>query len=85
MISESSNTGSVKTVKLRGKVTRGIGQSSSFTEIPWVKKQFMDKLGIEPYPGTFNITVIDEDRDKLNAVRESRGIDSSRELAPFFV
>jgi len=62
-------------VKLRGVVTSGVGESQSFTEIPWVKKQFIDKLGINPYPGTFNILVLDEDRERLNAVREAKGIE----------
>ena len=62
-------------VKLHGIVTSGIGESKSFTEIPWVKKQLIDKLGINPYPGTFNITVIAEDREKLNTVRESKGVE----------
>ena len=75
MIHKSSNTGNREIIKLRGKVTRGIGQSRFFTEIPWVKKQFIDKLGIDPHPGTFNITVMAEDRGKLDTVRESKGID----------
>lgn len=64
-----------KIIRLRGIVTRGIGESKSFTEIPWVKKQFIDKLGIDPYPGTFNIIVMAEDIDKLNMVRQSKGIE----------
>ena len=63
------------TVKLRGIVTRGIGQSAFFTEIPWVRKQFAEKLSINPYPGTFNITIVAEDRDKLNQIRAAKGIE----------
>ena len=70
-------------VKLHGIVTSGIGESKSFTEIPWVKRQLIDKLGIDPYPGTFNITVIAEDRDKLNRVRESKGIEITPEDESF--
>ncbi len=62
-----------KVIKLRGIVTRGIGESKSFTEIPWVKQQFIDKLGINPYPGTFNITILAEDEKKLNALRKTKG------------
>ncbi len=62
-------------IRLRGLVASGIGESRFFTEIPWVKRQFIDKLGINPFPGTFNITVIAEDREKLNTVRESKGIE----------
>ena len=61
-------------MKLRGKVTSGLGESRFFTEIPWVRDQFIDKLGINPCLGTFNITVLAEDRERLNAIREAKGI-----------
>ena len=75
MTSDSSDTGSREIIKLRGIVTRGIKQSRFFTEIPWVRKQFAEKLGITPYPGTFNITVVAEDSEKLNKIRQAKGIE----------
>ena len=62
-------------IKLRGKVTSGLGESGFFTEIPWVRKQFVDKLGINPHPGTLNIAVLAEDRERLSAIREAKGIE----------
>lgn len=62
-------------IKVRGTVSSGIGESKLFTEIPWVRKQFRDKLGINPYPGTFNIIVLPEDRSKLNIIRNTKGIE----------
>lgn len=44
---------------LSGRVASGIGQGRHFTRIDWARRQFIDKLGIDPYPGTFNV-VIDE-------------------------
>ncbi|MFC1870420.1 DUF120 domain-containing protein [Chloroflexota bacterium] len=70
-----NDTGEHEIIKLQGRVTRGIGQSALFTEIPWVKKQFAEKLGIIPYPGTFNITVVADDMAKLKQVRETKGIE----------
>ena len=64
-----------KVIKLRGIVASGIGQSRSFTEIPWVKKQFIDKLGVSPYPGTFNITVLTADREKLDTLKKAKGVE----------
>ena len=75
MAPKSNHTGSQETIKLHGIVTRGIGESTFFTEIPWVRKQFAEKLGITPYPGTFNITVVAGDREKLSQIREARGIE----------
>ena len=80
----STGTGDTnKVVTLRGVVTRGIGESAFFTEIPWVKKQFAAKLSINPYPGTFNITVMAEDLEKLGRLKEARGIEISPEDANF--
>lgn len=75
MTFKPSDTGSQEIIKLRGVVTSGIGESRFFTEIPWVRKQFAEKLGIIPYPGTFNITVIAEDLAKLDQIREAKGIE----------
>ncbi len=75
MIRQPDGAHNPAVIKLRGIVTSGIGESKYFTEIPWVKEQFIGKLGINPYPGTFNITVLAEDREKLNTLRKAKGID----------
>ena len=75
MIGKSSGTSNPGIIKLRGIVTSGLRESRFFTEIPWVKRQFVDKLGINPYPGTFNITVLAEDREKLNSIRQAKGVE----------
>lgn len=53
------------TVKLSGNVITGLGKSALFTELDWAKKQFIDKLGFDPYPGTLNIHLT-EDRTISN-------------------
>jgi CTP-dependent riboflavin kinase len=63
-----------ETITLHGKVVSGLGQSRSFTGLPWVKKQFISLLGIDPSLGTFNIRIINEDLTRLKALRESSGI-----------
>ncbi len=67
-----------KSVKLHGIVTSGTGEAGTITEIPWVKAQFINKLSVNPYPGTFNITVLAEDREKLSTIRQARGIEIIR-------
>ncbi len=44
-------------VHLTGAVVDGLGESGQFTQIPWVKAQFVEKLNIDPFPGTFNLQV----------------------------
>jgi riboflavin kinase len=61
--------------RLKGIVNGGTGKSKLFTELPWVRKQYREKLGIDPVPGTFNITVVQEDWNKLNSIRNAAGIE----------
>ncbi len=35
----------------------GQGQGRSFTRLDWVRRQFRDKLGFAPYPGTLNLQI----------------------------
>ena len=46
---------------LRGRLTSGIGQGRRFTRLGWARAQFIDKLGIDPFPGTVNVIVDDPD------------------------
>jgi riboflavin kinase len=62
-------------VKLRGIVTTGVKEAVFFTGLPWVKKQFVDKLGIEVYPGTFNIELLASDQNKLAMIKEAGGVE----------
>jgi len=44
-----------------GHLATGIGQGRHFTCLDWARAQFMEKLGIDPYPGTFNVVLDDVD------------------------
>lgn len=44
---------------IRGRLTTGIGQGKHFTRLDWARLQFIDKLGIDPFPGTINVIVDD--------------------------
>ncbi len=44
--------------------------------IPWVREQFIGKLGIDPYPGTLNLEFKDpRDLDMLKEVKTRPGIE----------
>ena len=62
-------------IKLHGIITSGVGEGCFFTEVPWIKSQFIDKLGINTYPGTLNIKVLREDVEKLESVRKATGVE----------
>lgn len=43
------------TLLLVGEASSGLGEGASFTRLDWVRREFLAKLGFEPYPGTFNL------------------------------
>ncbi len=44
-----------ETLLLVGEACSGLGEGASFTALDWVRREFLAKLGFEPYPGTFNL------------------------------
>lgn len=42
-------------IVIKGTVISGEGFGNTFVKLPWVKKQFIQKLGFKPYPGTLNL------------------------------
>lgn len=62
-------------IKVRGTVSSGIGESKLFTGLPWVGKQFIEKLGINPCPGTLNMTIYRKDRAKYDRLKHVKGIE----------
>lgn len=51
-----------------GTAVQGSRESNSYMKIPWVKEQFISKLGFTPYPGTFNLEI--KDRSSLKRWQE---------------
>ncbi len=63
-------------IVITGIITEGLKESSFFTDIPWVKDQFITKLGIDPYPGTLNLDIADpKDAEKLKEIKKQKGIE----------
>ncbi len=63
-------------IAIKGRITEGLKESSFFTHLPWVREQFITKLGIDPYPGTLNLDIVDaEDVEKLREIKQRRGIE----------
>ena len=62
-------------LELAGRVVTGTGQAASFTELIHAKQQFLEKLGIEAWPGTLNIKLEDERTfADWRSLRNSHGI-----------
>ncbi len=50
----------LESLKLVGKVFSGIGEGGYYVSLEGYKKQFREKVGFEPYPGTLNVKILKE-------------------------
>jgi riboflavin kinase len=65
-----------ESIAIKGRIAEGLKESGFFTSLSWVREQFMTKLGIDPYPGTLNLDVVDsEDVKKLKEIKKREGIE----------
>ena len=54
-----------------GEVFSGLGEGAYYVNQPGYMKQFLDKLGFEPYPGTLNLKVRKEDQEEVRLLEAS--------------
>ncbi|MEW5840140.1 DUF120 domain-containing protein [Nitrososphaera sp.] len=47
------------TIDFEGSVVSGMGEGAYYMSLDGYRKQFRDKLGYEPYPGTLNVRLVD--------------------------
>jgi len=47
---------------IRGRVASGKGEATTLASLDWVGCQALEKLGFQPYPGTLNLELSQEDR-----------------------
>ncbi|MFC2019439.1 DUF120 domain-containing protein [Chloroflexota bacterium] len=74
MAHQDNNSTQYKTFKVRGVVASGLRESRAFTEIPWVRRQFREKLDVDAYPGTLNVITLPEDRNIVSRIIDSAGV-----------
>ena len=61
--------------RIIGRLAAGIGQGRHFTQLEWARRQFVDRLGIDPFPGTLNLVVEDVDSiDVWHRLQKTPGI-----------
>ncbi len=60
---------------LKGKVVSGKREAADFTQLAWVREQFKKAFGFEPYPGTLNLQLEDqEDLSIWSKLRQEPGV-----------
>ncbi len=70
-IREESETGET----IQGRLATGASRGAHFTRLDWARRQFIDKLGIDPFPGTVNLIIDDPESISVwNRLKESRGV-----------
>ena len=75
--SRSNETGSrVPGAELLGRITTGTGQGKHFTRVDWARRQFLEKLGIDPFPGTVNLIL--DDPQSLRVWNRLKGMSGIR-------
>jgi CTP-dependent riboflavin kinase len=63
-------------VKVRGRIVEGLRVGANFTQVSWVRKQFISKLSIDPYPGTLNLEIVEQkDRQNFEVVKATQGVE----------
>lgn len=45
------------TIDLEGRLCSGLGEGASLTQLDWAAREFREKLGFAPYPGTLNLNL----------------------------
>ncbi|MEM4500973.1 MAG: DUF120 domain-containing protein, partial [Thermofilaceae archaeon] len=55
---------------LTGRVFTGLGEGAYYIQIPFYMRQFEEKLGFKPYPGTLNLKLIRRDEVLKRALVE---------------
>jgi len=55
-------------ISFKGKIVTGMGEGAYYMSLEGYKKQFRDKLGYEPFPGTLNVKI--EDKFYMNSRKE---------------
>ncbi len=61
-------------VRIRGKVFSGVGEGRYYVSLEGYRKQFVEKLGFNPYPGTLNLRIPKEEMYFRNRLEEENGI-----------
>ena len=73
-------------VLIKGTLISGKGEGKYFTQLPWARKQFVAKLGFDPYPGTLNLELEStEDLEKLRMLKSNPGIEIKPESKNYCV
>ena len=58
----------------KGTVYSGKGEGKKFVDLPWVKKQIVEKIGFSPYLGTLNLHLAKRSIEKKVLLENTTGL-----------
>jgi riboflavin kinase len=64
----------VEEIFIRGRVMSGVGEGRYYVSLEGYRKQFKEKLGFDPYPGTLNLKLPKEQAYLRRRIDEEEGI-----------
>ena len=63
-------------MRVKGVIYTDLGKAGDFIQIDWVRRQFQEKLAIDPFPGTLNLRAEDgQSLAQLRSLRDMAGIE----------
>jgi hypothetical protein len=82
-VTEPWRNGKRQRCSWQGEACSGLGEGAGFTALEWVRREFLAKLGFEPYPGTFNLRMSGPDWEAARRVMAQEAGIPSRPEAGF--
>ncbi|MDG6225320.1 MAG: DUF120 domain-containing protein [Candidatus Thermoplasmatota archaeon] len=67
--------GKERMIKIKGQVASGLGEGAYYLSQKGYIDQIKEKLGFDPYPGTFNVLLSQQDSPVIELLRRGAGID----------
>jgi CTP-dependent riboflavin kinase len=71
---ESNDSEKKAKITVSGILVTGSKKAAFFTQLEWVKRQFLNLLGFEPFPGTLNLMLSEQDEQVMEEIRQRPGI-----------
>ena len=64
----------MKRIELSGTVFSSQGEGKKFLDLPWVKRQIIEKLGFAPYLGTLNVKLSEESAKRKKLLEKAHSV-----------
>lgn len=67
----------MNTLCIKGEVFAGKGEGAKFVRLPWVRRQIVEKLGFDPYLGTLNLRLYEDNVKTKRQLKKAESVSVS--------